>query len=84
MRDDKGLFYFPFPQNKRVRMYVRKKDEVVWFRLWNADEPGLWDEHGWVPYGAVKKAGSMYQGKKFDPGQAYDLQLALALIEETR
>jgi len=26
----------------------------------------------------------MYQGKKFDPGQAYDLQLALALIEEER
>jgi len=24
----------------------------------------------------------MYQGKKFDPGQAYDLQLALALMDE--
>jgi len=32
----------------------------------------------------VKKAGSMYQGKKFDPEQAYDLQLALALIEEEK
>ena len=54
------------------------------FRLWNADEPQLWDEHGWIPYQAVKRAESMYQGKKFDPGQAYDLQLALALIEEER
>jgi len=24
----------------------------------------------------------MYQGKKFNPEQAYDLQIALALIEE--
>ena len=84
MRDEKGLFYFPFPQNKKVRMYVREKDDVIWFRLWNADEPRLWDEHDWVPYEAVKRAASMYQGKKFDPGQAYDLQLASALIEENR
>ena len=84
MKDQRGLYYFPFPQNKRIRMYVREKDEVVWFRLWNADEPRLWDEHGWIPYGAVKRAESMYQGKKFDPGQAYDLQLALALIKEER
>ena len=84
MRDEKGLFYFPFPQNKKVRMYVREKDDIIWFRLLNADEPRLWDEHGWVPYGAVKRAESMYQGQKFDPRQAYDLQLALALIEEER
>jgi len=65
-------------------MYVREKDGDIWFRLWNADELRLWEEHGWVPYGAINRAGSMYQGKNFDPGQAYDLQLALALIEEER
>ena len=84
MKDKRGLYYYPFLQNKHIRMYVREKDGVIWFRLWNADEPRLWDEHGWVPAEAVKRAASIYQGKKFDPGQAYDLQMALALIEEER
>ena len=73
MKDQRGLYYFPFPQNKRIHMYVRDKDGDIWFRLWNADELRLWDEHVWVHYEAVKKAESMYQGKKFDPEQAYDL-----------
>jgi hypothetical protein len=84
MKDEKGLFYWPFPQNKKVRMYVREQDGNLWFRLWNADDPQLWDDHGWVPYGAVKKAGEMYRGQGFDPQQAYDLSLATALIEENR
>ncbi len=84
MKDKRGLYYYPFLQNKRIRMYVREKDGVIWFRLWNADEPRLWDEHGWVPSEAVKRAEAMYQGKNFNPGQAYDLQLALTLIEEEK
>ena len=84
MKDKRGLYYYPFLQNKHIHMYVREKDGVIWFRLWNADEPRLWDEHGWVPAEAVKRAANIYQGKKFDPGQAYDLQMALALIEEER
>ena len=82
MKDEKGLYYFPFPQNKNVRMYVREKDGAVWFRLWNADDSKLWEEHGWVPYGAIKQAGAMYDGDGFDPGKAYDLQAAKALIME--
>ena len=82
MKDERGLFYWPFPQNKQVRMYVRQKDGNIWFRLWHADDPQLWDDHGWVPYGAVKKAQGLYRGKNFDPARAYDLALAAALIEE--
>jgi hypothetical protein len=82
MKDNRGLYYYPFLQNKRIRMYVREKDNAVWFRLWNADEPRLWEEHGWVPYEAIKRAEAIYQGKNFDPKQAYDLQVALSLIEE--
>jgi hypothetical protein len=37
-------------------MYVRAKDGAIWFRLWNADDTALWDEHGWVPYEAVRQA----------------------------
>lgn len=82
MKDEKGLYYYPFPRNQNVRMYVRAKDGDVWFRLWNADDPKLWDEHGWVPYGAVKQAQNQYDGDSFDPAQAYDLQTARVLIEE--
>ena len=84
MKDDLGLYYFPFPQNKSVRMYVREKDGAVWFRLWNADDSKLWDEHGWVPYPAIKQAEAMYDGDGFDPGKAYDLQAATALIDENK
>ena len=82
MKDAKGLYYYPFPRNKGVRMYVREKDGAVWFRLWNADDPHLWDAHGWVPYGAVKQAQNQYDGDSFDPAQAYDLEAAKALIGE--
>jgi hypothetical protein len=84
MRDEKGLYYFPFPQNQNVRMYVREKDGAVWFRLWNAGDSKLWDEHGWVPYQAIKQAESMYDGDGFDPAKAYDLQAATALIDENK
>jgi len=84
MKDDKGLYYYPFPVNKKVHMYVREKDGNLWFRLWDAGDPQLWEDHGWVPYGAIKKAQGLYQGKNFDPAQAYDLALATALIAEDR
>ena len=84
MKDDRGLYYFPFPQNKSVRMYVRENEGAVWFRLWNADDSKLWDEHGWVPYQAIKQAEVMYDGDDFDPVKAYDLQAATALIDESK
>jgi hypothetical protein len=35
-----------------------------------------------VPYGAILKAAEMYTGKNFDPRQAYDIELATALIDD--
>ena len=84
MKDDQGLYYYPFPLNKRVRMYVRVLDGEIAFRMWNADDPQLWEEHGWVPYAAIKQAQKMYEVKDFDPGQAYDIQIARALIKENK
>jgi hypothetical protein len=52
--------------------------------MWNSDDAKLWDEHGWVPYEAIKKAQGMYQIKDFDPKQAYDIQIAQALIKEDK
>ena len=84
MKDDKGLYYYPFPLNKRGRMYVRETNGEIWFRMWNADDSELWDEHGWVPYNAIRKAQNMYRVKDFDPKQAYDIQIAQALIKEDK
>ena len=83
MKDDKGLYYNPQPQNKRVRMYVRKFGSEIQFRLWNQDLTELWEEHGWVPYEAIQQASKMYAGKKaFDPGQVYDINIAEELLAE--
>ena len=82
MKDQRGLYYYPFPQNKRVRMYVRPGQIEPEFRLWNQDDDGLWKSHGWVPYSAILEAEQMYKGGAFDPNKAYDIAAARALIAE--
>ena len=83
MKDDKGLYYHPQPNNKRVRMYVRKFGSEVQFRLWNQDLTELWEEHGWVSHEAIQQAAKMYEGKKaFNPGQVYDINIAEELLAE--
>lgn len=82
MKDDRGLYYHPQLQNKRIRMYVRRLGSEIEFRLWNQDEPELWEEHGWVPHEAIQQAAKMYQGKDFDPTKVYDINLAQALLNE--
>lgn len=82
MKDERGLYYYPFPTNKRVRMYVRRGDDDIEFRLWNQDDDLMWEKHGWVPYDAILQAQKMYQGGSFDPKTAYDRGLAKSLIEE--
>jgi hypothetical protein len=80
MKDEKGLYYYPFPDNKKVRMYVEVIKGEICFRLWNQEDPELWEEHGWVPNEAILQAGKMYTGTGFDPNSAYDINLAKALI----
>lgn len=82
MKDEKGLYYYPFPHNKCIRTYVRQAEGTIWFRLWNSDVPEVWVEHGWVPYGAIKQASAMFKSNDFDPNQAYDIVLAQALLKE--
>ncbi len=81
MKDDKGLYYHPFPQNKRVRMYVQETGNDIMFRMWNQDDPQMWDDHGWVPYSAVTRAAEMYDKKNFDPKRAYDIHVAREVLE---
>ena len=83
MKDDWGKYYYPFPQNKKVRMYVQEEGGSVYFRLWNSDDIQLWDDHGWVPYEAIQQAQAMYEQKNdFNPNQAYDLETAKAVLKE--
>lgn len=82
MQDHYGLYYYPSPGNRRVRMYVREEGGEVCFRLWNADDPKLWEDHGWVPHAAIRQAAAIYAGDQFDPLRAYDLELARALLAE--
>jgi hypothetical protein len=82
MKDKTGLYYYPFPENKQVRMYVRQAQDSVQFRMWQADDPTLWQQHGWVDYDAIIKAASMFSKNSFDPKSAYDIRIAKALIRE--
>ena len=84
VKDQNGLYYYPFPGNRQVRMYVRSGSDGIEFRLWNQQDPMLWTEHGWVPWKAVQEASSMYRGGKFNPQVAYDIKIARALLAEDR
>lgn len=82
MKDKRGCYYYPFPQNRKIRMYVRKNGSEICFRLWNPDDSKLWEEHDWVPYEAIKQATGIYRGGNFDPNKAYDIDIARTLIKE--
>ncbi len=84
MKDSRGLFYYPYPENRRVRMYVRPVGDDICFRMWNADNADVWERHGWVPHEAVMQAAMMYRKKPggIDPRYAYDLNVARALIAD--
>ena len=65
-------------------MYVQRTGNDILFRMWNADDPELWEDHGWVPYRAVTPAAEMYDKKNFDPQRAYDIHVARELLAEGR
>jgi len=84
MKDDKGVFYYPNPAEKRVRMYVRERYGDVEFRLWNQEHPQIWERHDWVPYDAIVEAAGEYskQGAKADPLEMYDINVAKRLLAD--
>ncbi len=82
MKDKNGVYYYPFPQNPRVRMYVKQGKDDILFRLWNEDDPELWKEHGWRSYDDIQAAIRMYKGGPFDPRRAYDIVIAKEVLKE--
>jgi hypothetical protein len=63
-------------------MYVQATGNDILFRMWNSDDPEMWEKHGWIPYSAVTQAAGMYDKKNFDPMQAYDIHVARELLSE--
>ncbi len=64
-------------------MYVQETDGMIQFRLWNSDDPKLWEEHGWIPYDAIQQASDVYEQKNdFNPNQVYNPDIAKAALKE--
>lgn len=84
MQDYRGYFYYPLLNNKRVKVYVRDSAVGICFRIHNADDPQMWEAHGWVTYDAIQEARKMYTGKGFDPNTFYDIDTARAVLETSR
>lgn len=84
MKDTLGLYYYPNPADKRVRMYVRKRYGQVEFRLWNGEFPQIWEKHDWVPYEAIEAAAEEYKKRKAgaDPLEMYDIHVAERLLAD--
>lgn len=84
MKDANGLYYYPAPNEKRVRMYVRYRYGQVEFRLWNQEHPEIWEGHGWVPHDAIVEAAAEYKKRKagVDPLEMYDLEVAKRLLAD--
>ncbi|MFO8032276.1 MAG: hypothetical protein R6U22_07010 [Desulfohalobiaceae bacterium] len=84
MKDNFGLYYYPIPANKKIRMYVRENQGVIEFRLHNQDDPQLFEQHGWITHEAARQAAEMYkqQGSKQDFLYLYDFDTALSVLAE--
>ena len=86
MKDEKGVYYHAQPGNVKVRVYVRKNDEIE-FRLWAAEHPEVWERHGWVPWSAICQAAELYKKERnpnANPLNLYDCKVAAALLEDSR
>jgi len=84
MKDERGLYYYPAPQNTRIKMYVRERFGTVEFRMANLDFPEVWERHGWVPYEEIEMAAELYKerGHGQNPLILYDLNVAKRLIAD--
>ncbi|MDY0306284.1 MAG: hypothetical protein AB7D51_14900 [Desulfovibrionaceae bacterium] len=84
MKDDRGLYYHPSLQNHDTRMYVRDSMGRIEFRLWNREDPGIWERHGWLSLEIVKAAAEMFRERGADrnPLALYDLDVARRLIKD--
>ncbi|QJB56596.1 hypothetical protein [Pseudodesulfovibrio sp. zrk46] len=83
MKDERGHYYTPSLQHPDVRMYVRDNNGSIEFRMYNPQEPIIWEKHQWVPYEAIQAAAEMYKKERSaerNPLGLYDLDIAKKLL----
>jgi len=84
VQDELGLYYNPILENKKIRMYVRTGSDDIEFRMWNADDSGMWDDHGWVEWAAIKQAADFYKEDGREPPlHLYDIEIAERLLKDS-
>jgi hypothetical protein len=85
VQDELGLYYNPILENKKIRMYVQSGSDNIEFRMWNADDPGMWDDHGWVEWPAIQQAADFYkkEGRGKPPLHLYDIEIAERLLKDS-
>lgn len=82
MKDDRGCYYYPNPQFKTTRMYVREHNGQIEFRIWSSEAPEIWEKHEWIPLDVILKAAEQYPGQA-DPTKLYDENVARAVLKES-
>ncbi|WP_045215751.1 hypothetical protein [Desulfonatronovibrio magnus] len=82
MKVPQGDYYYPNPNHKRERMYVRDNDGVIEFRLWSQDHPQIWERHGWLDMDIINRAAGMYDKKGENPAKLYDINVAKAILKK--
>jgi len=82
MKDERGHYYTPSLQHPEVRMYVRDNDGEIEFRLYNPDEPIIWEKHQWLPIGVIQAAAEQYKERNAErnPMGLYDIEIAKKLL----
>ncbi len=85
MEDSLGLYYLPQPSIPAMRIYVRRGEGGIEFRMWDAEHPEVWEKHQWLTSDIIALAAQMFQSEHADgasPASYYDVRVAEALLEE--
>ncbi|MCR4667504.1 MAG: hypothetical protein K5657_09490 [Desulfovibrio sp.] len=85
MKDERGIYYFPVPADRSLRVYVRKNaDGEIEFRLWAEDTPEIWEKHPWLNHDILSRASNLYKEERnsnVNQLSLYDLSVAKSLLE---
>ena len=83
MKDNNGFYYYPDPNDKDTRVYVRQGQAGIEFRLWRGSHPEVWEKHDWLAYDIIKAAAELYneRGNAVSPLLLYDINVARALLK---
>lgn len=83
MHDERGYYYHAQAGNPNVRVYVRKGEKGIEFRLWQLDHPEVWQNHEWLTYEVILKAAQVYRAERSSgaaPWKIYDMAIARNLL----